>query len=64
MLYSAMLKKCVLLYFMKDGGVYRVREEDVALKIWEELEYVFYLLKIKNRYTYDAAKVIRSTMMK
>ena len=64
MVYSALLKNCVLLYFMKDGRVYKIREEDVALKIWEELEYVLYLLKIKNQYTFDVARVIRSTMLK
>ena len=64
MVYSAFLKKSVLLYFMKDGRVYKVRDEDIVLKIWEELEYVLYLLKIKNQYTFDAARVIRSTMLK
>ncbi|KAK1401026.1 hypothetical protein POM88_000631 [Heracleum sosnowskyi] len=49
MVYHRGLKKEVMLYFMSDGRVYRVGEADVQLKLWEELEYVLYLLKIKNR---------------
>ena len=64
MVYSAFLKKSVLLYFMKDVRVYKVREGDIALKVWEELEYVLSLLKIKNKYTFDAANYIRSDMIK
>ncbi|KAK1359864.1 hypothetical protein POM88_044338 [Heracleum sosnowskyi] len=47
MVYHKGLKKEVLLYFMSDGRVYRVGEADVQLKLWEELEYVLYLLKVK-----------------
>ena len=64
MVYSVFLKKSVLLYFMKDGRVYRVKEEDIALKVWEELEYVLSLLKIKNKFTFDAANYIRIDMLK
>ncbi|KAK1401537.1 hypothetical protein POM88_001142 [Heracleum sosnowskyi] len=64
MVYHRGLKKEVLLYFMSDGRVYRVGEADIQLKLWEELEYVLYLLKIKNKSTHDAALVIKDRMMK
>ncbi|KAK1378977.1 hypothetical protein POM88_025721 [Heracleum sosnowskyi] len=64
MIYHRGLKKEFLLYFMDDGRVYRVGEADIHLKLWEELEYVLYLLKIKNRSTHDAALVLRDRMMK
>ena len=55
MVYHARMKKCILLYFLNDGRVYRVKEEDIKLKLWEELEHVLYLLKVKNKFTHDAA---------
>ncbi|KAK1360765.1 hypothetical protein POM88_045239 [Heracleum sosnowskyi] len=64
MIYHRGLKKEFLLYFMNDGRVYRIGEADIHLKLWEELEYVLYLLKIKNRSTHDAALVLRDRMMK
>ncbi|KAK1388202.1 hypothetical protein POM88_016380 [Heracleum sosnowskyi] len=64
MVYHRGLKKEVLLYFMSDGRVYRIGENDIQLKLWEELEYVLYLLKIKNKSTHDAALVIKDRMMK
>ncbi|KAK1381633.1 hypothetical protein POM88_028377 [Heracleum sosnowskyi] len=64
MVYHKGLKKEFLLYFMSDGRVYRVGEADVQLKLWEELEYVLYLLKVKNKSTHDAAIVLRDRMMK
>ncbi|KAK1393465.1 hypothetical protein POM88_012521 [Heracleum sosnowskyi] len=64
MVYHRGLKKEVLLYFLSDGRVYRVGEADVQLKLWEELEYVLYLLKIKNRSTHNVALVLRERMLK
>ncbi|KAK1382120.1 hypothetical protein POM88_019855 [Heracleum sosnowskyi] len=64
MIFHRGLQKAFLLYFIDDGRVYRVGESDIHLKLWEELEYVLYLFKIKNRLTYDAAMVIKDRMMK
>ncbi|KAK1387877.1 hypothetical protein POM88_016055 [Heracleum sosnowskyi] len=64
MIYHKGLKKEFLLYFMSDGRVYRIGEADVQMKLWEELEYVLYLLKIKNRSTHNAALVLRERMLK
>ncbi|KAK1384398.1 hypothetical protein POM88_022133 [Heracleum sosnowskyi] len=64
MIYHRGLKKEFLLYFMADGRVYRIGEDDIRLKFWEELEYVLYLLKIKNRNTHNAALVLKDRMMK
>ncbi|KAK1352302.1 hypothetical protein POM88_053566 [Heracleum sosnowskyi] len=64
MIYHRGLKKEFLLYFMADGRVYRIGEDDICLKFWEELEYVLYLLKIKNRNTHNAALVLKDRMMK
>ncbi|KAK1372262.1 hypothetical protein POM88_028455 [Heracleum sosnowskyi] len=47
-----------------DGRVYKVGESDVNLKSWEELEYVLYLLKVKNRHTHDVAQVLREKMLR
>ncbi|KAK1369898.1 hypothetical protein POM88_035990 [Heracleum sosnowskyi] len=58
------LKKDFLLYFKADGRVYRVGEADIGLKMKEELEYVLYLLKVKNQRTHQAAEVLRSRMVK
>ncbi|KAK1380647.1 hypothetical protein POM88_027391 [Heracleum sosnowskyi] len=58
------LKKDFLVYFKADGRVYRVGEADIGLKMKEELEYVLYLLKIKNQRTHQADEVLRSRMMK
>ncbi|KAK1391689.1 hypothetical protein POM88_010745 [Heracleum sosnowskyi] len=64
MIYHRGLKKEFLLYFMADGRVYRIEEDDIHLKFWEELEYVLYLLKIKNRNTHNASLVLKDRMMK
>ncbi|KAK1384788.1 hypothetical protein POM88_022523 [Heracleum sosnowskyi] len=64
MIFHKVLKKEFLLYFMADGRVYKVAESDINLKSYEELEYVLYLLKVKNRSTHDAALVIRERMLK
>ncbi|KAK1393703.1 hypothetical protein POM88_012759 [Heracleum sosnowskyi] len=64
MIFHKVLKKEFLLYFMADGRVYKVAESDINLKSYEELEYVLYLLKVKNRSTHDAALVIREKMLK
>ena len=64
MIYHRGIKKEFMLYFMADGRVYRVGEADIHLKLWEELEYVLYLLKVKNRSTHNAAQVLRERMMK
>ncbi|KAK1370003.1 hypothetical protein POM88_036095 [Heracleum sosnowskyi] len=64
MIYHRGLKKEFLLYFMNDGRVYRIGEADIHLKLLEELEYVLYLLTIKNISTHDAALVLRDRMMK
>ncbi|KAK1394103.1 hypothetical protein POM88_013159 [Heracleum sosnowskyi] len=64
MIYHKGLKKEFLLYFMSDGRVYRIGEADVQMNLWEELEYVLYLLKIKNRSTHNAALVLRERMLK
>ncbi|KAK1384246.1 hypothetical protein POM88_021981 [Heracleum sosnowskyi] len=64
MIFHKLLKKEFLLYFMADGRVYKVAESDINLKSYEELEYVLYLLKVKNRSTHDAALVIRERMLK
>ncbi|KAK1404787.1 hypothetical protein POM88_004392 [Heracleum sosnowskyi] len=64
MIFHKVLKKEFLLYFMADGRVYKVAESDINLKSYEELEYVLYLLKVKNRNTHDAALVIRERMLK
>ncbi|KAK1396131.1 hypothetical protein POM88_005994 [Heracleum sosnowskyi] len=58
------LKKDFLLYFMNDGRVYRVAESDIDLKSYQELEYVLYLLKVKNRNTHNAATFIRQKMQR
>ncbi|KAK1397655.1 hypothetical protein POM88_007518 [Heracleum sosnowskyi] len=64
LIFHKVLKKQFLLYFMSDGRVYKVGESDVNLKSWEELEYVLYLLKVKNRYTHDVAQVLREKMLR
>ncbi|KAK1353363.1 hypothetical protein POM88_052498 [Heracleum sosnowskyi] len=64
MIYHKGIKKEFLLYFMADGRVYRVGEADIHLKLWEELEYVLYLLKVKNQSTHNAAQVLKERMMK
>ncbi|KAK1361435.1 hypothetical protein POM88_045909 [Heracleum sosnowskyi] len=64
MIYHKGIKKEFLLYFMADGRVYRVGEADIHLKLWEELGYVLYLLKVKNQSTHNAAQVLRERMMK
>ncbi|KAK1388239.1 hypothetical protein POM88_016417 [Heracleum sosnowskyi] len=64
MIFHKVLKKEFLLYFMADGRVYKVTESDINLKSYEELEYVLYLLKVKNRSTHDAALVIRERMLR
>ncbi|KAK1365514.1 hypothetical protein POM88_041075 [Heracleum sosnowskyi] len=64
MIFHKGIKKEFLLYFMADGRVYRVGEFDIQLKLWEELEYVLYLFEVKNRSTYDAARVLKERMMK
>ncbi|KAK1352547.1 hypothetical protein POM88_053244 [Heracleum sosnowskyi] len=64
LIFHKILKKQFLLYFMSDGRVYKVGESDVNLKSWEELEYVLYLLKVKNRYTHDVAQVLREKMLR
>ncbi|KAK1392037.1 hypothetical protein POM88_011093 [Heracleum sosnowskyi] len=53
-----------MLYFKADGRVYRVGEADIGLKMKEELEYVLYLLKVKNQRTHRADEVLRSIMVK
>ncbi|KAK1394729.1 hypothetical protein POM88_013785 [Heracleum sosnowskyi] len=58
------LKKDFLLYFKADGRVYRVGEADIGLKMKEELEYVLYILKVKNQRTHQASEVLRSRMVK
>ncbi|KAK1401154.1 hypothetical protein POM88_000759 [Heracleum sosnowskyi] len=63
-IFHKVLKKQFLLYFMSDGRVYKVGESDVNLKSWEELEYVLYLLKVKNRHTHDVAQVLREKMLR
>ncbi|KAK1378063.1 hypothetical protein POM88_024807 [Heracleum sosnowskyi] len=64
MIFHKVLKKEFLLYFMNDGRVYKVAESDVNLKSYQELEYVLYLLKVKNRNTHNAASVIREKMLR
>ncbi|KAK1363787.1 hypothetical protein POM88_039348 [Heracleum sosnowskyi] len=64
LIFHRVLKKQFLLYFMSDGRVYKVEESDVNLKSWEELEYVLYLLKVKNRHTHDVAQVLRDKMLR
>ncbi|KAK1365579.1 hypothetical protein POM88_041140 [Heracleum sosnowskyi] len=58
------LKKDFLLYFMADGRVYRIGENDIHLKMAEELEYVLYLLKVRNQRTQNATEVLRVRMMR
>ncbi|KAK1372946.1 hypothetical protein POM88_029139 [Heracleum sosnowskyi] len=64
MIFHKVLKKEFLLYFMNDGRVYKVAESDINLKSYQELEYVLYLLKVKNRNTHNAASVIREKMLR
>ena len=64
MVHNRDTKKDVLLYFMADGRVYRIGEGDVQLKLWEELEYVLSIFKIRNHRTQQAANVLRNQMMK
>ncbi|KAK1399123.1 hypothetical protein POM88_008986 [Heracleum sosnowskyi] len=64
LIFHRVLKKQFLLYFMSDGRVYRVGESDVNLKSWEELEYVLYLLKVKNRHTHNVAQILREKMLR
>ncbi|KAK1402415.1 hypothetical protein POM88_002020 [Heracleum sosnowskyi] len=64
LIFHRVLKKQFLLYFMSDGSVYRVGESDVNLKSWEELEYVLYLLKVKNRHTHNVAQILREKMLR
>ncbi|KAK1364877.1 hypothetical protein POM88_040438 [Heracleum sosnowskyi] len=64
MIFHKVLKKEFLLYFMNDGRVYKVAESDINLKSYQELEYVLYLLKFKNRNTHNAASVIREKMLR
>ncbi|KAK1397094.1 hypothetical protein POM88_006957 [Heracleum sosnowskyi] len=64
LIFHKILKKQFLLYFMSDGRVYRIGESDVNLKSWEELEYVLYLLKVKNRHTHNVAQILREKMLR
>jgi hypothetical protein len=64
LIYHKVLKKQFLLYFMNDGRVYKVGESDVHLKSWEELEYVLYLLKVKDRHTHNVAQILREKMLR
>ncbi|KAK1379492.1 hypothetical protein POM88_026236 [Heracleum sosnowskyi] len=64
LIFYKILKKQFLLYFMSDGRVYRIGESDVNLKSWEELEYVLYLLKVKNRHTHNVAQILREKMLR
>ncbi|KAK1360837.1 hypothetical protein POM88_045311 [Heracleum sosnowskyi] len=64
LIFHRVLKKQFLLYFMSDGSVYRVGESDINLKSWEELEYVLYLLKVKNRHTHNVAQILREKMLR
>jgi hypothetical protein len=64
LIHQRSLKKDFLLYFMSDGTVFKVGEYDVDLKLWEELEYVLYLFKVKNQRTQQVANVLRNKMLK
>ncbi|KAK1355749.1 hypothetical protein POM88_049005 [Heracleum sosnowskyi] len=64
LIYHKGLRKDFLLYFMADGRVYRIGENDIHLKMAEELEYVLYLLKVRNQRTQNAAEVLRVRMMR
>jgi hypothetical protein len=64
LIHQKSLKKDFLLYFMADGTVFKVGEFDIDLKLWEELEYVLYLFKVKNSRTQQVAKVLRNKMQK
>ena len=54
----------VLLYFLTNGSVFRIKENGILLKCWEELEHVLYMFKIRNGNTWRAAEVIKGRINK
>lgn len=64
LIYQKSLQKDFLLYFITDGTVFKISENDIDLKLLEELKYVLYLFKVKNQRTQQAANVLRNKMLK
>ena len=51
--------KVKMLYFLKEGKVFTLSEQELALKHWKELEYVLYLLNPNDRECKRWAKSIK-----
>lgn len=51
-----------LVYFLEDGKVFKVSETNVLLKTWKELQYVLYLLTVKNETTRKWSRYIKKTI--
>ena len=51
-----------MLYFLKDGTVHKLTEQDLLLKNWKELEYVNYLFQFKDDEYRRWAKRIEATI--
>ena len=64
MVYHSALKEHIMLYFMEDGRVYQIRQKDISVKYYEELQNVLFLLKVKNKSTHDAAEFLKSIIQK
>lgn len=55
-------EKYELLYFLTDGKVHRVKEQNLYLKLDEELEYVLYIFRIRNQATFRYTNLIRDIL--
>ncbi|KAL8120989.1 hypothetical protein AgCh_017960 [Apium graveolens] len=64
MVYHTYLKEHILLYFMTDGRVYRIRENAIPLKYFEELEHVIFLLQVNDKITESAANYLKSQIQR
>ena len=51
-----------LLYFLKDGKIHKLTEQDLLLKNWRELEHVHYLFQVKDDDYIRWAKRIETTI--
>ncbi|KAL8088519.1 hypothetical protein AgCh_038341 [Apium graveolens] len=64
MVYHTYLKEHILLYFMTDGRVYRIRQNAIPLKYFEELEHVLFLLQVDDRLTGFAANYLKDQIQR
>ena len=55
-------KKDILLYFLTDGNVFRVTKYHLHLKLDEELEYVIYIMRVRNQASFQCINDIREIL--